>query len=291
MRGFIFGCVGLMIGMSVVRAGSQESSKAALDAGVKLVRDGAFEPGLLALDAVVRDLEARRGETAEKVQAHIYLGVAYVGLEQETAARRHFKIAADLDPSLKLNPSEVSPRVIRVFEAAKKGSNKAVLYGGGIGLLGGAAALAGGVLAGSAAAVAQVNVDATPTPAPAPPQATPTPLTPGTIGQPGFSPAAGSTITGCQSGSSCNLTTTISFLLSGSRDNVEVLAELVTASGQVCLVARSGNVGTLTGSTRTLPNFNSRCAPPFSITGIYVGILSGGSTVLERSFGAGFTFR
>ena len=71
----------------------------------------------------------------------------------------------------------------------------------------------------------------------------------------------------------------------------EILAEMVTASGQVCLAARSGNLGTLTGTSRTLPNFTSRCAPPFNVTGIYVGILSGGSTRLEQSFGAGFTFR
>lgn len=290
MRAFLIGCLGFMIGLGVVRAGSQEPSKASLDAGVKLVRDGAFEPGLLALDAVVRDLEARRGETGDKVQAHLYLGVAYVGLEQETAARRHFKLAADLDPALRLDPGEFSPRVIRVFEAAKKGSNKAVLYGGGIGLLGGGAALAAGVLAGSATTVLTVT-EGTPTPTPPPATPTPTPLTPGSIGQPGFSPPAGSTITGCQSGSTCNLTTTVSFLLSGSRDNVEILAEMVTASGQVCLAARSGNLGTLTGTSRTLPNFTSRCAPPFDVTGIYVGILSGGSTVLERSFGAGFTFR
>jgi hypothetical protein len=225
------------------------------------------------------------------VRAQVYLGVAYVGLEQETAARKHFKEAADLDPRLQLDPGEFSPRAIRVFEAARKGTNKAVLYGGGIGVVAIGAAVVGGVLAGSAVSVTAVGGEPTPTPVPTP-AATPTPtLAPGTIAQPAFSPPSGSTITGCQSGSTCNLNTTIAFRLTAARDNVEIIAELVTAAGQVCLSARSGNLGTVTSTSRTLPNFTSRCNPPFSITGVYVGILSGSSTVLENSFGAGFTFR
>jgi hypothetical protein len=131
-----------------------------LSKGIQQVKDGNFDGGLLTLDGVVSSLAASSDpkDVHDRAQAHLYLGVAYVGLLQETPARKHFREALKLDPSLRLEPTQYSARVVRVFEAARTDSRKPVLYAGagvlGLGaVIGGAAVLLGGAAAVSSGIV------------------------------------------------------------------------------------------------------------------------------------------
>jgi hypothetical protein len=88
-------------------------------AGITLVREGDFEAAVLRLDAAVRRLEAG-GPRPDLARAYLYLGIAYLELEQESVARGKFIEAAGHDPKLTLDPREFSAQVIRSFEAARQ---------------------------------------------------------------------------------------------------------------------------------------------------------------------------
>ena len=84
------------------------------------VNEGDFEAGLLTLDVVARDLAARPGRAPDLARAYLHLGVAYVGLRQESLADAKFRQALRQDPALQLSPDEFPPKVIRLFEAARR---------------------------------------------------------------------------------------------------------------------------------------------------------------------------
>lgn len=92
---------------------------AELAAGIDLVQEGDFENAVVKLDAAVRGLEAA-GHTAEAAQAYLYLGVAYLELDQEALARGKFAQALARQPQMSLDPGEFSPQVIRTFEATRQ---------------------------------------------------------------------------------------------------------------------------------------------------------------------------
>jgi hypothetical protein len=155
-----------LVALGIARA----EDGSALDKGVEQVRAGAFDEALLTLDRVVRELEGKPAAVADLKRAHLWLGTAYIGLEQEEAARRHFKEALKLEPGLVLDATEFSPRTIRVFEATKKGKSKAVLYaGGGIGLGVGTIAGLAAVLGGATTTLAGGEIPFLPTTTTQPP--------------------------------------------------------------------------------------------------------------------------
>lgn len=90
-----------------------------LAAGIALVREGDFENAVLKLDTVVRRLLSAPGTHQDAAQAYVYLGVAFLELNQELVARGKFQLAQALDPQLRLDPRQFSPEQIRVFEAAR----------------------------------------------------------------------------------------------------------------------------------------------------------------------------
>jgi hypothetical protein len=90
-----------------------------LAAGIALVRDGDFEAAVLKLDTVVRRLLADAARSKEAAQAYVYLGVAFLELNQELVARGKFQQALALDPQVRLDAREFSPQQIRVFESAR----------------------------------------------------------------------------------------------------------------------------------------------------------------------------
>jgi len=171
-----------------------------LAAGIALVEEGDFEGAVVKLDAAVRQLEAE-GADAEVARAYLYLGVAYLELDQGALARGKFAQALTRQPAMRLDPREFSAQVIRTFEAtrqemppaepARDKKPAAVLLPSGEAaedrrkrrsalpfiLLGGAAAAGGVALASSGGApTPSPSPSATPTPSPSPsPSATPTP--------------------------------------------------------------------------------------------------------------------
>jgi hypothetical protein len=165
----VLAVVGVVVAMAMAIVGAQTPAPADdLSKGIQQVKEGNFEGGLLTLDGVVSALSSSSDANAvrDRAQAHLYLGVAYVGLLQETPARKHFREALKLDKDLRLDPQQFPPRVVRVFEAARTGKNKSVLYAGGIGtaaLIGGGAALLAGGSAAAGVGIVVVTDDTTTT--------------------------------------------------------------------------------------------------------------------------------
>jgi hypothetical protein len=144
--------------------GAEPAGAPTLPLGVRQIQEGQLSDALVTLDAVVRNLtpqaEKRRPEL---IDALVYKGWALVGLGQEEPAKASFRAALQHDPALRLAADTFPDRVIRVFEAARKGDTKSVLErptgisgkkaglgAGAIALIAGGAALA--VAGGTAAA-------------------------------------------------------------------------------------------------------------------------------------------
>lgn len=123
--------------------------------GIRQVKEGDFEGAVLTLDSAVRRLAGQPGSERLLVQAYLQLGVALVALDQREPARARFREALGLDPTLRLGAEAYSPKVIAVFEEARKeasarapkaGSKNLglVLLGVGVAAAGTALALRGG---------------------------------------------------------------------------------------------------------------------------------------------------
>lgn len=149
-----------------------QTEAADLAQGIRQVDEGDLAAAVITLDGVVRKLTGASGRTSELAQAHLYLGIAHLGLNQGERARAEMKAAWTNNKGMKLDPKKFSPRVIQAFEEAKteassapkpaatsaaapppaageaasekKGGSKALLIVGGLAVAGGAVALAGG---------------------------------------------------------------------------------------------------------------------------------------------------
>jgi hypothetical protein len=129
-----------------------------LQKGIRLVDSGDYADALLSLDAAVRQMEAAKDKDPSRLgQAHLYLGIAYIGLSHHEAARAQFAAALEQVPSLRLTPEQYPPKVIETFEAARnrqtaapgKSKSKVVLLGVGAAAAVGVAVAAGGGGGGS----------------------------------------------------------------------------------------------------------------------------------------------
>jgi hypothetical protein len=125
--------------------------------GIRQVKEGDFENAVVTLDSAVRRLEGQPERERLLVQALLQLGVALVVLDQGEPARTRFRRALTIDPRLRLKPDAFSPKVIVVFEQARReiqpqvrddgkgGPGKAlVIVGAGAAAAAVAVALAGG---------------------------------------------------------------------------------------------------------------------------------------------------
>ena len=124
--------------------------------GIKQVEDGEYDAAIVTLDTAARRLQAA-GNSKDLAQAYLYLGIAFVGKGQETAARARFRDAISQARDMDLSAAKFPPKVIELFEKAKEesrggksggdggGGSKTLLIGGGVVAAGGVAAL---VLAG-----------------------------------------------------------------------------------------------------------------------------------------------
>jgi len=113
---------------------AQSPPDAELAAGVRLVEEGDFEKAVVTLDGVTRRLRGDPARVQELGRAHLYLGVAYVGLDQEAKAKAAFRealphmlVKAQRETGGKAEVKDLtlgafgfSPKVIQVFESAKR---------------------------------------------------------------------------------------------------------------------------------------------------------------------------
>lgn len=91
-----------------------------LGTGVQQVESGDLEGAVSTLQAVVERLRARSDRSPDLVRAYIYLGIAHVGLNDVDTARARFRDALALDPRRRLSDSDFSPKVVAVFEEARR---------------------------------------------------------------------------------------------------------------------------------------------------------------------------
>jgi TPR repeat protein len=108
----------LLLAATFVPAPTPDSE---LATGVQQVEEGDFEGAVVTLDAVLRRLGNEPERGAERAQAHLHLGIAYVFLDMEKSARGHFREALALDGTLSLDPQEHPPKVLKAFAAATEG--------------------------------------------------------------------------------------------------------------------------------------------------------------------------
>jgi hypothetical protein len=118
--------------------------------GIKQVEEGEYDAAIVTLDTAARRLQAA-GNSKDLAQAYLYLGIAFVGKGQETAARARFRDAIAQARDMDLSAAKFPPKVIELFEKAKEDSRSGKSDGGGGGgkglLIGGGVAAAAGVAA------------------------------------------------------------------------------------------------------------------------------------------------
>jgi hypothetical protein len=93
-----------------------------VEAGVQLVEEGEFEKGIVVLDAAVQRLTGPE-KHGQRARAYVYLGIAYFGLAQIEAARERFRAALGEVGDLTLSADEYPPRVVDLFEQARREVN------------------------------------------------------------------------------------------------------------------------------------------------------------------------
>jgi tetratricopeptide (TPR) repeat protein len=130
-RSFFVVAVLLSLATSVPLPAAQESMprakepQATLDNGVQQVQRASFEEGAAVLEQIVKGLADDTQHRAPRARAHLYLGVAYLGLKQEAAAREHFGRALALDPASTLDdPAVAAPAkaLFRQLQAERTGT-------------------------------------------------------------------------------------------------------------------------------------------------------------------------
>jgi hypothetical protein len=105
---------------STPSAAPSSAPDAELLAGIRQVQEGDFEGAALTLDGVARRLGEDPGRTHDLAQANLYLGIAYVGLDQRPAAKDRFRQAIEADRDLRLSLDRFSPKVLTLFEEARR---------------------------------------------------------------------------------------------------------------------------------------------------------------------------
>jgi hypothetical protein len=91
-----------------------------LAGGIRQVEEGDFEGAVATLQAVAKALAAQPARRSERAQAELYLGIAHVALDQREPAKAAFRAALSDNKELRLSPDRFSPKVIGVFEEARK---------------------------------------------------------------------------------------------------------------------------------------------------------------------------
>lgn len=97
------------------QAGDPETEK-----GIRQAQEGEFEQAIVTLQGALPRLLERKASPRDIARAHVYLGVAHLGLNDPAAARTSFIEAIRIDPSLKLGSEEYPPRIVRAFEEARR---------------------------------------------------------------------------------------------------------------------------------------------------------------------------
>jgi hypothetical protein len=123
---FSFTAASLLVVSVAAHAAVDEAAKAGasddVESGVQLVEEGEFEKGIVVLDAAVQRLTGPE-KHGQRARAYVYLGIAYFGLAQIEAARERFRAAIGEVGDLTLSADEYPPRIVDLFEQARREVN------------------------------------------------------------------------------------------------------------------------------------------------------------------------
>ena len=112
---------------SIAHQGERASEFAVVDETLveieELLAEGHFRTVLVVAGlarASLDQMAERPGASQRAAQLDVLVGTSQVALSRETAARSSFRQAIEADPDLTLDQTTTSPRVLRVFEAARR---------------------------------------------------------------------------------------------------------------------------------------------------------------------------
>jgi tetratricopeptide (TPR) repeat protein len=88
-----------------------------LEAAKAFYNGGEYESAIRELEDALQYL--KQLESSDQVEAYKYLAFSYVAFGDNEKAKVQFKKALMLNPTLELDPAQVSPKIIKVFEEAK----------------------------------------------------------------------------------------------------------------------------------------------------------------------------
>jgi len=95
------------------------SKDSALERGIQQVEAGDWAPALKTLGEVTRRLSEDKKRAPEAAQAHLYSGLAYVGLGETSLAISQFALALKLDPKARIPATRENPAARDAFEVAR----------------------------------------------------------------------------------------------------------------------------------------------------------------------------
>ena len=109
-------------GSSLVPLRAETPPDREIEAGIRQVQEGDFETAVITLEGAYRRLSRDAPRSPLLVRGAVHLGIAYVALDQREKAKAWFKDALVLEPGLRLTTERHSPKVIAVFEEARRES-------------------------------------------------------------------------------------------------------------------------------------------------------------------------
>ncbi len=113
------GVAAVALALGAALAAGREPAQPDVARGLQLYEQGDLKGALEALDPALRRLSSDPARAADLALAHLYMGLAYAGLEQDKAARASFREALRLDRGLTLEERRFPARSVRLFEEAR----------------------------------------------------------------------------------------------------------------------------------------------------------------------------
>jgi len=109
----ILGIGGLCFGQQV----SGDSLLKMLEYAKSYYNGGEYEQAITELEKALQFL--KQLNQIDQVEAYKYLAFSYVAFGDKEKAKEQFRLALKLEPDMELDPSTVSPKIIKVFEEVK----------------------------------------------------------------------------------------------------------------------------------------------------------------------------
>lgn len=106
----------VFVGFSLAQI-SEDSLEHMLQRAKTHYNSGEYESAINELESALQFL--KQLESTDQIEYHKYLAFSYVALGDKDKAKGQFKKALMLDPTIALDPTFVSPKIIKVFEEAQ----------------------------------------------------------------------------------------------------------------------------------------------------------------------------